>query len=881
MMLTNHGPRPRFLRPLGITLAAASLAWLLGTGMAPDDRRLNSGGTVAPTGGMPTETIEYRAGDKTVRVLDTAQPGRGGEVVGGREVEISRNGRVLRRVEAREQLHLRYATFDPMDGEPPIPEGWHAPFEAMGPEGVYIVQFHSQPLSAYREVIEASGGVIHTFLPFQSYLVRLPHEAVAGLRGEPFVRWIGAYHPAYRIESEVFEIIAENPVALAPTRFNIMVFERGPAQKQAIAEVVAAVGGRVEAMIPDGFIIEATLDGMQLASVLQRPEVHYVDRWGAPEDDLDIARAIGGANFIENTFGFTGQGVRAEVMDGNLLTSHQDFQINSPIIHGNTSGSMSHGTNVYGIVFGSGAGSSTARGFMPNAQGIFASYGQLGNRYQHTNRLVNPPYNAVLQTNSWGGTLTMQYTTVSAEMDDILLNNNITILNSQSNTGNRNSRPQAWAKNIVSVGGVKHQNTLTKNDDNWTGGGSIGPAADGRIKPDLTHFYDNIRTTASNGGYTNTFGGTSGATPITAGHFGLMFQMWHAGVFGNPTDPQGTVFSNRPWASTAKALMINSAVPYPFTGLNGDLRRVHQGWGMADLQSLHSRAGNMMVVDSSVPLRNLESVSYQVIVEPSTPTLRVTLVYTDPAGTPSSGIHRINDLSVRVTSPTGTVYWGNNGLYEGVLSVPNGSEDTINTVENVFIANPTAGTWTVEVRASEVNQDAWLATQGVVDAAFGLVVSGIRPPASVAAIDSIGVISGTHLSGTKDDLTQTDGNVVVIRSQFGFSALEPNITELRVDASSSGSPTSSSLTARLRARLTNPGGQGTLRLRNWTNGLYPVIATFPVGTSAATVEIEGINPALHVNQNGQIEARIRHVVIATFTALGFNSEHDLVELEVH
>ena len=32
---------------------------------------------------------------------------------------------------------------------------------------------------------------------------------------------------------------------------------------------------------------------------------------------------------------------------------------------------------------------------------------------------------------------------------------------------------------------------------------------DGRIKPDLHYWYDNIRTTTTGSGYTNTFGGTS------------------------------------------------------------------------------------------------------------------------------------------------------------------------------------------------------------------------------------------------------------------------------------------------------------------------------------------------------------------------------------
>ena len=87
-------------------------------------------------------------------------------------------------------------------------------------------------------------------------------------------------------------------------------------------------------------------------------------------------------------------------------------------------------------------------------------------------------------------------------MDDIIWRLDIAITQSQSNSGTRQSRPQAWAKNIISVGGIRHFNTLTTADDSWTSGASIGPAEDGRIKPDVSYWYDGIFTTTTGSGYT-------------------------------------------------------------------------------------------------------------------------------------------------------------------------------------------------------------------------------------------------------------------------------------------------------------------------------------------------------------------------------------------
>ena len=79
-------------------------------------------------------------------------------------------------------------------------------------------------------------------------------------------------------------------------------------------------------------------------------------------------------------------------------------------------------------------------------------------------------------------------------MDTILFDLDLLACQSQSNAGNQDSRPQAWAKNIVAVGGVRHKNTNIAQDDEWDFGGSIGPAEDGRVKPDLAHFYDSVFT---------------------------------------------------------------------------------------------------------------------------------------------------------------------------------------------------------------------------------------------------------------------------------------------------------------------------------------------------------------------------------------------------
>lgn len=733
---------------------------------------------------------------------------------------ISLDGQTVTSVqETSYDILLRYSKFDPMTQTPAIPETFRA--NTAGSHGVYIVQFVTQPLDEFRKAIQARGGTIHNFLANHSYLVEMNSQARAQVESLPFVRWVGEYQPAYRLEEYLLEQLSRGGGELQPARYNIMLLERGSAKQDLVGKRIIDMGGKVDLTVPQGFRFEATLNADQLLAVAKMNEVMFIDRWSAPEPDMDIVRTTGGANFIQTTLGYTGQGVNAEVMDGNMLDTHVDFQAApSTLFHGAHSGDASHGTCTFGIVFGSGVGNASARGMLPGAQRIFASYLSLSNRYTHTQELVTAPYNAVFQSNSWGSALTTAYSTISAQMDDILFQNDFVILQSQSNAGSQSSRPEAWAKNIVSIGGVKHLNTADEADDRWTNGASVGPAADGRIKPDLAHYYDSVWTTAFNSptSYTTGFNGTSAATPIVAGHFGIFFQMWHNGLFGNT--PGASVFESRPHMTTAKAIMINTAHQWNAVGVSADLTRVRQGWGRPDLQNLYNLRNKMFYVNETDLLTNLGTRSYAVTVPAgSTDPLKATMVYADPMGVPASSQHRINDLTLKVTSPSNVVYFGNNGLSgTSQWSTSGGVANAVDTVENVYIQTPEAGTWTVEVIGSQIVADSHTETPAM-DADFALVVTGIqRPPVGKTPFDFDGdgkadVSVFRPSSATWHILQSVDGS---LRSQM-FGLATDNLVPGDYDGDNKAD-----------VAVYRPGSPSTWYIFRSSNG---TVATIPWGSS--------------------------------------------------
>lgn len=643
------------------------------------------------------------------------------------------------------RLQLRYGSFDPLRHDAPmIDEGLSA--DATTNE-LWIVQYITKGAEQWREELRAIGGVDHRFLGMHANVWQMTAEQARLAAELPFVRWVGPFHPAYKLENEILQEFRDGFV---PTRrYNIVVGEWGPGQKAPLVDLIQQLDGALHSAIDEGWKVSATLNQDQMLAVIHSPLVFGIDRWGAPETDMDKVRTVMGANYLETVAGYTGQGVRAEVMDSGLDLSHADWAT-PPLSHG-TVYSGSHGTCTYGINFASGgstAGGQT-RGVMPDATGIFAMYSGFSSRYVHTAELVNPilNYRAVYQSNSWGGFRTTQYNSESQEMDDLIFLNDLSILQSQSNAGNTQSRPQAWAKNVIAVGGIRHNDDTNDGNDNWSYGASIGPAADGRIKPDIAAYYDYVWTSDEDpGGYVggddyNNFGGTSAATPIVAGHLGLIYQMWADGAFGNTVGP-GDVFDNRPHNTTAKALLLNSSKQWTFSGTSHDLTRTHQGWGKPDLQRAYENRNETFVINEEVVLGDQGAAAWDVTVPAGASEFRATMVYADRAGTTASNLHRINDLSMRVTDPSGNVYWGNNGLLGSMTSTIGGVSNTKDTVEQVIRTNPTAGVWQVEVFADEINQDTHLETSGI-DADFALVVTPVTSFTGTEPTNTLGLVGYT------------------------------------------------------------------------------------------------------------------------------------------
>jgi len=619
------------------------------------------------------------------------------------------------------RIHLKYGVFDPLQGAPVVP----LELSSAADTRLHLVQFDHAFTDGDRAAVRGLGGRLHTPLPHHAVIVRMGAAEAATVAGLEGVRWVGPYHPAYRLEAELLvEQASGQPV---PTRRYNMVMADKRRDKAALERRIEAVGGTVTDRHSGGLLMTAELTSAQLIRVARFDEVLWIDRWVPAEEDMNNARIVQGTNHVEALAGYIGTGIRGHIYEG-VEYDHPDFT--TPMTNVQSGGgAASHGHCTAGCVFGNGTSSSNARGHAPGGIGFYTNRSTVTSglsRNQVIADVVNV-HECLFTTASWGGSRTFSYTSISADADDIVFDHRIPWTQSQSNAGNQDSRPEAWGKNIISVGGVEHHNNADANDDNWATGASIGPAADNRIKPDFANFFESVWTSDRSGGagYSSgnsypSFSGTSAATPITAGTNAIAIELFLAGEFGNePRVPGGTNFQNRPYAQTVKALQVACASLYTVAqGL-----RYEVGWGYPNIGTMYDRRHLVSIVPEDMPITQGAMHTYPVTVAAGTGPLKICMSYLDPAGNPAAALARINDLNLKAIDPNGVYYWGNRGLQVGNDSLASGSANQVDTVECVMLATPVAGQWTIEITAPTIAQDAHLATTAT-DATYALVVNG-------------------------------------------------------------------------------------------------------------------------------------------------------------
>lgn len=251
------------------------------------------------------------------------------------------------------------------------------------------------------------------------------------------------------------------------------------------------------------------------------------------------------------------------------------------------------------------------------------------------------------------------------------------------------------AKNILTVGAVNKIGGNTGNG--WTKANDVvmsdfsgwGPTDDGRIKPDVVSPGVSIYSAVSTGNTTyDTYNGTSMATPAASGSL-LLVQQHYNNVKGK--------FMR---SASLKALAIHTADEAGTTGPDYIF-----GWGLMNTASCVK-----FINDSGInkleerSLSNGQTQNMQFNVDAGKP-LRITICWTDPAGTPvSSNLLNnttkmlVNDLDIRLTRMNDQQKFNPYILNPATPAIAATTGDnTRDNVEMIHLEAPEAGIYTLSI----------------------------------------------------------------------------------------------------------------------------------------------------------------------------------------
>ena len=596
--------------------------------------------------------------------------------------------------------------------------------------------------------------------------------------------------------------------------FDIAVFDRADLGAAA-GKIAAQTGGRVRNLVqlPNNFFnivrLEAPIDRIELAAEID--EVFSIESWATPQKEDEIASHIVAGNYVGNTiappgynplaqFGVNGQNVTVAVVDDGVgIPGDGGFYVTAGNavdgpLRGATSGAKGHGHLQSSIIAGDTpfalldpSGYNYGGGIAPKANIVnipFLRPGYTGTEADTANDVVSwsgpNGVRGFISNNSWGYlTNGNAYDLYAAQFDGFVRDASyagsidpLVMVFSAGNDGASGMTRPKVAKNVISVAATENVRPTLKSSGGSTGDAddleqlpdfsSRGPAADTRIKPDISAPGDAVTGGRSGSdvlsgnidAYHRVSSGTSHAAPLVAGAAALFTEFW-----------KNTNSGANPSPAMVKAALINGAVEVTGTGALTARPNGSEGWGRLNLKNVLNTGAAISYFDQSAVFNSIgETRNFSGSISDVSRPVRVTLVWTDPpaAGDPAL----VNDLDLEVVVG-GNKYRGN--VFSGGSSTTSGTADNRNNVENVFLPAGVSGPITVRVISKALNGDGVLGNVDTTDQHFALVVfnAGVAPTS--AASPDAGALTIATGNGVVEP---SECNIVNIPiTNFGQSAM--------------------------------------------------------------------------------------------------------------
>ncbi|MFN3529276.1 MAG: S8 family serine peptidase [Bacteroidia bacterium] len=577
-----------------------------------------------------------------------------------------------------------------------LAEIW-AEIPAFNGQKYFLVQFSSLPSQANFNKLNAAGLKLNAYLPHKTYI------ASSDLAFKPEVLLdfgltaLQAMPVEMKIDPDLLKPKSWRPLEKEGKKVLVQIEPQPGVNTTELQRIIwqtadfSPAKSRTNESALCGFLHPA-----DLKKVAAHPAVLYIEPSspeGEPEDRE--GRSLHRSHTIDNELmggrRYSGSGIIMGIADDGAIGPHIDFtgrvtQYTTNFNLGNT-----HGDMVAGIAVGAANLDPTKKGMAPGT--YLHMYGISG--YPH----VVP---AVANYTNLGTTITSTsysevngglYNGNAATVDDQIRDNTMLMhVFSAGNAGTANHGYGAgagWgnitggykaAKNVMAVANLR-------NTDQLENSSSRGPARDGRIKPDIAaNGFQQLST-----GPNNTYlvgGGTSAASPGIAGIYAQLSQAWRQWN-SNSVPPSALL----------KASMLNTAEDLGNPG--PDFRF---GWGRINALRAVQVIENERYFTGTVSQN--DSLLHTIDLPANVKEFRVMLYWADKAGVPNAAKALVNNLDLRLITPSGSSFlpWVLDPTPSpGNLNSPAvRGVDTLNNAEQVTLSNPAAGIYTVNVSGTAI-----------------------------------------------------------------------------------------------------------------------------------------------------------------------------------
>jgi Subtilase family/FlgD Ig-like domain len=621
--------------------------------------------------------------------------------------------------------------FDPVrEAEPDLPANMTSQPLREGEVGSFLVQLTGPVRDGQREEIAATGATIIAYVPNYTFLVRMPEETRTAVRALPFVRWIGDYHPAYRVSAapEMNDITGQRTLAC-------LLFP--DADMEAARADIEAMGATILEATDSGRnkFLRFSIDMARVADIATRNDVAWVEPWFERVTHNSSAQWVMQTFVLDNRrvwdMGITGAGQVVHTSDSGIRSSHNQFRdgavaittfgdfpthrkiiayqraasATSGITFGDAAGASYHGTHTAGSLMGDDSpfAADLRDGNAKGAKIYFHDAGAAANTITAPGDLNimfieayvgNAGGAARISSNSWGADNGGAYDLQQMSADQFMWDHKDFLhFFSNGNSGGANTiGTPAGNKNGVGAGGTANGAAATS----IYAGTSRGPTDDGRRKPTICAPATVSSALGSGDTGYQSLTGTSMSSPTMAGATALIRQYLTGGWY--PTGVAVPANGFNPSAALLKAMAINST-DFDMVGFTEPDNNV--GWGRLKADNILFFPGDtrrLALVDDNDGLATGEFVEYEINVTDTSVPLKIALCWTDKEGNPLSAVQLVNNLDLTVTDPGSTVYLGN--VFAAEQSNTGGSADSRNVEECVRRTVPAAGSWKVRVTAA-------------------------------------------------------------------------------------------------------------------------------------------------------------------------------------